>query len=111
MNDVVTAARRRPRVLVTGFGPFPGAPTNPTLDMLRRLEADGVAGVDLAFARLPVTFAGVGPALRKAARCRPDAVLLLGLARSRAVLNVETVARNVAGRATVDTDGTLPSDP
>ena len=64
MNDVVTAARRRPRVLVTGFGPFPGAPTNPTLAVLRLLEADGVAGIDLALAQLPVTFAGVGPALR-----------------------------------------------
>ena len=109
MNDVVTAARRRPRVLVTGFGPFPGAPTNPTLAMLDLLEDHGVDGVDLAFARLPVTFAGVGPALREAARCRPDAVLLLGLARRRVILSVETVARNVAGRGTPDTDGCLPA--
>ncbi len=111
MNDVVTAARRRPRVLVTGFGPFPGAPTNPTLAVLRLLEACGVDGVDLAFAQLPVTFAGVAPALREAARHRPDAVLLLGLAKSRVVLNVETLARNVAGHVTPDTDGFLPSAP
>lgn len=106
MNDVVTAAR--PRVLVTGFGPFPGAPTNPTLEMLRRLEQEGVGGVDVAFARLPVTFAGVGPALREAARHRPDAVLLLGLARGRAILAVETLARNVVGITTPDTDGAVP---
>ncbi len=110
MNDVVTAARRRPLVLVTGFGPFPGAPTNPTLAMLRLLKAEGVDGVDLAFARLPVTFAGVDPTLRQAARCRPDAVLLLGLARRRAILSVETLARNVVGRAP-DTEGLVPAGP
>ncbi len=109
MNDVVTAAQGRPRVLVTGFGPFPGVPTNPTLAMLRLLDTDGVDGVDLAFARLPVTFAGVGPALREAARHRPDAVLLLGLAKGRAILNVETLARNVVGPATPDTDGIVPA--
>lgn len=110
MNDVCTAASRHPVVLVTGFGPFPGAPTNPTLGMLRRLEGDGVEGVDLAFARLPVTFAGVRPALREAAAgCRPDAVLLLGLARRRSMLNIETLARNTVGRATADTDGALPA--
>ena len=109
MNDVVTAARRDPRVLVTGFGPFPGAPTNPTLGMLRLLDAEGVEGVELAFARLPVTFAGIGPALREAALCRPDAVLLLGLATRREILNVETLARNVAGRVTRDTDGAVPA--
>ena len=109
MNDVVTAASRG-RVLVTGFGPFPGAPTNPTLDMLRQLAAKGVEGVDLVFTQLPVTFTGVGPALREAARCRPDAILMLGLARTRQILNVETLARNVAGRATPDTDGALPTN-
>ena len=109
MNDVVTAAPRRPRVLVTGFGPFPGAPTNPTLAMLRLLDTDGVDGVELAFARLPVTFAGVGPALREAARHRPDAVLLLGLAKGRPILNIETLARNVVGHATPDTDGVVPA--
>ena len=98
-------------MLVTGFGPFPGAPTNPTLAMLKLLESDGVDGVDLAFARLPVTFAGVGPALRHAARHRPDAVLLLGLATGRAILNVETLARNVVGRATPDTDDIVPAAP
>lgn len=108
MKDVVTAARSHPKVLVTGFGPFPGAPTNPTLGMLRHLEAHGVPDVDLAFARLPVTFAGVRDALRDAAACRPDAVLLLGLATRRHVLNVETLARNVAGHATPDNDGAVP---
>lgn len=109
MKDVVTAAARRSRVLVTGFGPFSGAPTNPTLAMLQLLEANGVTGVDLAFAQLPVTFSGVGPALREAARDRPDAVLLLGLATRRATLNIETLARNVAGRGVPDTEGVTPS--
>lgn len=109
MKDVVTAARRRPQVLVTGFGPFPGAPTNPTLDMLRLLRVDGVDDVDLAFARLPVTFDGVAPALRAAARHRPDAVLLLGLATSRRILHVETLARNIAGTARPDTAGDVPA--
>ena len=110
MKDVVTAARERPVVLVTGFGPFPGAPTNPTLDMLRRLEGDGVAGADLVVAQLPVTFAGVRPALRQAAAaCRPDAVLLLGLARSRTTLDVETLARNRVGATTTDTEGAMPA--
>lgn len=109
MKDVVTAARAP--VLVTGFGPFPGAPSNPTSDVLRLLAVRGVDGVPLVLAPMPVTFSGIGPALRCAAACRPRAILLLGLARRRLMLCVERVARNRAGSATPDVDGVVPAAP
>ncbi len=107
MKDVVTLAPAP--VLVTGFGAFPGAPSNPTLAILDRLEAEGVAGVPLRLARLPVSFAAVAPALREAAACRPSALLMLGLARRRRTLCVETLARNRAGRTHPDNDGAVPA--
>ena len=29
----------KPRILLTGFGPFPGAPFNPTMPLVKRLTA------------------------------------------------------------------------
>lgn len=107
MNDVVTAAQIS--VLVTGFGPFPGVPSNPTIAILRLLGERGVDGVPLELATLPVTFAGVAPALRAAATCRPRAILLLGLARRRTSLSVETRAVNRRGTAVPDNDGLVPA--
>lgn len=87
-------------VLVTGFGAFPGAPSNPTLAILARLERDwgralARAGLDLRTACLPVAYEGAEERIGALiADARPDVVLHLGLAGRRRTLTFETRARN-----------------
>lgn len=82
-------------VLLCGFDAFPGAPANPTADLVVDW-ADASAGGDaLARAVLPVEWDASWPALERAIReARPRAVLLLGLAARSERVRVELLARN-----------------
>lgn len=104
-NADVETIRRRPsrgrvRILLTGFGRFPGAPSNPSASIVAKIAHAGKrrlerCGIELATAILPVDFAEIGAALAdRLAVCEPDAVLHLGLAARRPVLTVEARARN-----------------
>jgi pyroglutamyl-peptidase len=88
----------RLRVLITGFGPFPGAPYNPTQPLvarLMRLRRPALADVELASHIFPVTYLAVDRELPKLlAKFRPQAVLMFGLAARTAHVRVETRARN-----------------
>ena len=102
MKHVGTGASFRQTVLVTGFGAFPGARSNPTLAILARLERSRARlarlGIDLRCLALPVVYDALEPALRTAAEAtRPDAILHLGLAGRRRRLSIETRALNRAG--------------
>ncbi len=86
------------RILLTGFGPFPGAPYNPTeplvarLTRLRRPALDDVAISSHIF---PVTYAAVDRQLPEVlAEVKPDALLMFGLAARTPYLRIETRARN-----------------
>jgi len=85
-------------VLVTGFGPFPGAPFNPTGPLVRQLAGlrrPILADVKLAVHVFPTSYAAVDrdlPAL--IAKHKPDALLMFGLAQRARTLRIETVARN-----------------
>ena len=91
------------RVLVTAFGAFPGAPSNPTLTIVRELErrhGKRLARLSIALhvRILPVRFADVEGALMGALDAvRPDVVLHLGLAARRTALSVELRALNRLG--------------
>jgi len=96
------------RILITGFGPFPGAPYNPTpalverLVKLRRPAFDGVERVGHEFA---VSYRAVDtelPALL--ATHRPDALLMFGLAARTRHLRIETRARNAVTTLWPDAD-------
>lgn len=88
-----------PVLLVTAFGPFPGAPFNPSAEILADLARRwrprfASAGVKLVTALLPVAHA-IAPHLDALIeREKPDAVLLLGLAGARRQASVETRAAN-----------------
>lgn len=92
-------------ILVTGFGPFPGVPHNPTAAVARTLDGREVAGRRVVGRVLPVSFARA-PALtvRLARELGAELVLGLGVATQRAGLEVECVARRVCGD-NVDVDG------
>ena len=99
-----------PRILITGFQPFPGAPYNPTeklvarLLRLRRPALDGVARIGHIF---PVTYGAVDRQLPKLiAVHRPDALLMFGLATRTHFMRVETRARNTITQLWPDADHT-----
>jgi len=86
-------------ILVTGFGPFPGAPFNPTgllAQRIARARRPALADVKLVAHIFPTSYAAVDrelPAL--IAKHNPDALLMFGLAPRARAFRVETRARNV----------------
>lgn len=88
----------KPTILITGFGPFPGAPYNPTQPLvarLMRLRRPAFDNVELASHIFPVTYKAVDRELPVVlAKHRPDAMLMFGLAARTAHLRIETRARN-----------------
>jgi pyroglutamyl-peptidase len=99
-------------VLVTGFGPFPGAPFNPTgalvrgLIRLRRPAFADVIRIGHVFATRYESVDREFPALL--ARHRPDVVLMFGLAARTPYLRIETCARNARSAIFPDAAGDLP---
>jgi len=96
------------RVLITGFGPFPGAPFNPTQPLvarLLRLRRPALGDVELIGHIFHVTYTTVDrelPAL--IARHRPQALLMFGLADRTAHVRIETRARNAVTTLFPDAD-------
>ncbi len=88
-----------PRILVTGFGGFPGSPKNPTARLIAALGRSRArfarAGLHLDLCILPVIHAGLAPRLAALAKeLRPDAILHFGLAARRRTFCVEARALN-----------------
>jgi pyroglutamyl-peptidase len=85
-------------ILITGFGPFPGAPYNPTQPLvarLLRLRRPALSDVELTGHIFPVTYRDVDRQLPELlTKCRPDALLMFGLASRTSHLRIETRARN-----------------
>ena len=85
-------------LLITGFGPFPGMPRNPTMVLAKRLAQDlrfKRHGIATALRLLPTEYAAVDamiPAM--VAELRPRAILMFGVAGKRRHLSVEMRARN-----------------
>jgi pyroglutamyl-peptidase len=86
------------RILITGFGPFPGAPVNPTEPLvarLLRLRRPALSDVELTGHIFPVTYTAVDrELLQLLAKHRPQALLMFGLASRTPHLRIETRARN-----------------
>ena len=86
------------RILVTGFGPFPGAPYNPTQPLVARLlRLRRPAFTDVGFSGhiFPVTYKAVDRELPLVlAEHRPHALMMFGLASRTAHVRIETRARN-----------------
>jgi pyroglutamyl-peptidase len=86
------------RILVTGFGPFPGAPYNPTQKLvarLLRLRRPALSDVELSGHIFPVTYTAVDRQLPMLlAKHRPEGLLMFGLAARTPYLRIESRARN-----------------
>lgn len=96
------------KILVTGFEPFGGESTNPSMELVRALEAQiGPAHIHTAI--LPVTASGsLQAALQAIEEIGPDAVVCVGQAGGRCAVTVERVAVNVDDFSIPDNVGQQP---
>jgi pyroglutamyl-peptidase len=96
------------RILVTGFGPFPGAPYNPTQPLvarLTRLRRPALGDVELSSHIFPVTYKAVDRELPELlGKRRPHALLMFGLASRTVHVRIETRARNAVTTLWPDAD-------
>ena len=104
----------KPRLLVTGFEPFPGAPVNPTEWLVARLREEPPEPAGLAVFRaelLPVDYRAIGERLDTIGReFAPDIILHFGLAQTARGFRLERVARNRFLSARPDNSGYSPED-
>src|SRR6266403_565175 len=98
------------RILITGFGPFPGAPFNPTQPLVKRLlrlRRPALGDVELTGHIFPVTYKAVDRELpQMLAKHRPRALLMFGLATRTPYVRIETRARNAVTMLWPDADHT-----
>jgi len=99
-------------VLITGFGPFPGVPFNPTGALVELLARQspvqaGTRRVAHVFATSYDTVDRELPAL--IGRERPAALVMFGLAQRTRHVRIETFARNTLSRVHADVAGVLPT--
>jgi pyroglutamyl-peptidase len=99
-------------ILVTGFGPFPNAPFNPTGPLatrLKRLRRPALAEVIIVTHVFPTSYAAVDRDLPGLiARHKPDVLLMFGLAARTQALRIETRARNALALMPDAAGGSLP---
>src|SRR5262245_65704975 len=98
-------------ILITGFGPFPGAPFNPTGALVEVLASHrSSAGVRRVAHVFETSYDIVDrelPAL--IAREKPTALIMFGLAQRTRHGRIETCARNALPRRHREVAGTLPT--
>jgi pyroglutamyl-peptidase len=100
------------RVLLVGFGPFPGAPFNPSallVKALARRRRPALAGIQLLPHKLKTAYAAVDAQLPGLFALHPDVILIFGLAGRRRELCIETHARNAISVLFPDVDGYRPA--
>jgi len=86
------------RVILAGFGPFPGAPVNPSgilAKALVRSRRPALGRLDRTASVFATSYAAVDRGLPKLFAEKPDIVLVFGLAGRRHEVCIETRARNV----------------
>jgi pyroglutamyl-peptidase len=96
------------RALLAGFGPFPGAPINPSAALasaLARRRRPALAGLQRTVHVFATNYAAVDRDMPKLFAQKPDIVLIFGLAARRRYISIETRARNAVSRLFPDASG------
>ncbi len=100
------------RVLLAGFGPFPGAPFNPSAavaNALARRRRPALVGIDRSVHVFGTNYAAVDRDLPLLFGKKPDIILIFGLAARRRQVCIETRARNALSVLLPDASGWRPS--
>jgi pyroglutamyl-peptidase len=100
------------KVLILGFGPFPGAPRNPSAILAERLARQrrpALEGTTLTAHVFATAYAAIDRELPKLFAAKPDIVLMFGLAARRRQLCIETQARNARSILFPDVRGYRPN--
>ena len=85
-----------PTILLTGFMPFGGHPSNPSQQIAECLHGETIGGAQIVGLTLPVAYAESADLLTAAiANHKPTLVLSLGLAAGATCLEVERFAVNL----------------
>jgi pyroglutamyl-peptidase len=100
------------RVVLAGFGPFPGVPFNPSAVLvgeLARRRRPALADIVCTTHVFATSYAAVDRDLPKLFAEKPDLVLIFGVAGRRQYLSVETRARNALSVLYPDVSGHRPA--
>jgi pyroglutamyl-peptidase len=100
--------RKRFRILVTGFGPFPGVPVNPTARLVASVQASRRimrSGLEITGFVLPTTWMTLDQFDPMIEEHRPDLIIMFGLAGHRRIVTPERFGRNTATPLKPDADG------
>jgi len=102
------------RLWVTGFGPFPGAPVNPTerlVEQLGGLAPEAIGASALVCEALPSEFSrALAIADERHRILAPDIAVHFGLHRDAAGFRLERQAVNLIGAERADAAGVVPLD-
>lgn len=108
------SASGRPRILVTGFGSFPGVPLNPTAALIASLSADPPAaprGASLFFDVLEVEYRTLPARLEALGReVEPDIAIHFGVSSRATDFVVERRAQNRVCTQRPDQSGHVPAE-
>ncbi len=101
-----------PKLLATGFGPFPNAPENPSEALVRALADEAPESLGAATFRavvLPTDYRKSWAALRRLyGSYDPDVVVHFGLSRRAEAIHVERTARRACAADRPDAAGFAP---
>lgn len=103
-----------PHLLITGFGPFPGVPVNPSALIARRLVALPRLRRTIGNPRILIlrtAYDAIPEMLAPALAARPAAILMLGVAGRAERVRVEGRAVNRASRLFPDASGRVSARP
>lgn len=104
---------KRPRVLVTGFGPFPRMPRNPSAAAARRVAASPrwrILGIAADALVLPTAYAALETILDPALETSGfDAILMIGVASRAKTIRIERRAVDRASILCPDAAGRRPA--
>jgi pyroglutamyl-peptidase len=98
-------------LLVTGFGPFPTMPRNPSAGAALRVAASPrwrLHGVEAQSTILTTSYAALATELDPALAESPDAVLMVGVAGRSKAVRVERRATDRRSLLFADVDGAMP---
>jgi len=100
------------RVVIAGFGKFPGVPFNPSAILVRALarrRRPALADVVCSTHIFATSYAAVDRDLPRLFAGKPDLILIFGVAGRRRYLSIETRARNAQSLLYPDVTGHHPA--